>query len=102
MTMEEKLLWSCLRGRRLGGFKFRRQHPVDNFIADFYCEACSLVIEVDGEYHNEGEQREYDSGRTYELSKLNVKAIRSTNREIRENPQLVLDEILAQLAGSKR
>ena len=101
MTAEEELLWSCLRNRQLGGVKFRRQHPIDGFIADFYCEAHSLVIEVDGRYHDQRAQKEYDEGRTYELNRLNVKVIRFTNSEVRENLQLVLDKILAQVTAPK-
>jgi len=101
MTAEEEALWSCLKNRRLGGAKFRRQHPIADFIADFYCEAHALVIEVDGGYHNRKAQQEYDEGRTYELSKLNLKVIRFTNREVRENLRFVLDEILAQLTATK-
>lgn len=97
MTAEEELLWSRLRNRQLGGAKFRRQHPIGDFIADFYCEAHSLVIEVDGMYHDQRAQKEYDEGRTYELNKLNVKVVRFTNLEVRENLQNVLDKILDQL-----
>ena len=81
--------------------KFRRQHPIANFIADFYCESHGLVIEVDGGYHNTKAQQEYDEGRTIELNKLNLKVIRFTNQEVRENLRLVLDEILAQLKSIK-
>ena len=101
MTAEEELLWSRLRNRQLGGAKFRRQHPIDDFIADFYCEAHNLVVEVDGRYHEQGTQKEYDEGRTYELNKLNVKVMRFTNFEVRENLQTVLDKILAQLISPK-
>jgi very-short-patch-repair endonuclease len=49
LTPSEKQLWQALRGGKLAGLKFRRQHPVGNFILDFYCPAYKLVIEVDGE-----------------------------------------------------
>jgi very-short-patch-repair endonuclease len=52
MTDAEILLWKALRNRRLNGFKFRRQHPIKGFIADFYCHEARLVIEVDGEIHD--------------------------------------------------
>jgi very-short-patch-repair endonuclease len=80
LTDAEKILWECLRNRRLKGFKFRRQHPIADFIADFFCLECNLVVEVDGDYHNERDQKEYDEGRTYDLSELKVKVIRFTNR----------------------
>ncbi|WOK05895.1 endonuclease domain-containing protein [Imperialibacter roseus] len=62
-TAAENLLWQNLRGRKLGGHKFRRQHPVAGFIADFYCHEAKLVIELDGKIHNLSEQKEYDGGR---------------------------------------
>ena len=92
-TEAEMLLWSCLRDRKLDGFKFRRQHPIADFIADFFCLEANLVIEVDGGYHNEIEQKQYDEGRTYELSELNIKVIRFTNKEVIENIDFVLKEI---------
>ncbi len=61
-TPAERKLWSRLRNQRLGGFKFRRQHPIDRFIVDFYCATCHLVVEVDGDSHTE--QAEYDAART--------------------------------------
>ncbi|HEY0744170.1 MAG TPA: endonuclease domain-containing protein [Chryseosolibacter sp.] len=96
-TEAENILWGRLRNRKLGGFKFRRQHPIANFIADFFCLERNLVIEVDGDYHNYKEQAEYDEGRTYELKELNVQVIRFTNREIKENLGFVLSEILKKL-----
>ena len=99
-TKAEQVLWNCLKGRRLHGFKFRRQHPLLDFIADFYCHECKLVIELDGEYHNVIEQQQYDKGRTYELSELKIKVIRFTNVEVLESIDFVLDEISAQLFQS--
>jgi very-short-patch-repair endonuclease len=52
LTPSEKQLWQALRGGKLGGFKFRRQHPVGRFILDFYCPVCKLVIELDGAIHD--------------------------------------------------
>ena len=92
-TESEEILWERLRNRKLNGFKFRRQHPIADFIADFFCLECNLVVEVDGDYHNEREQKEYDEGRTYELGELNIKVIRFTNREVLENLGFVLKEI---------
>jgi very-short-patch-repair endonuclease len=92
-TEAEVILWRCLRNRNLGGFKFRRQHPIADFIADFFCLECNLVVEVDGDYHNEREQKQYDEGRAYELGELNIKVIRFTNREVFENLDFVLKEI---------
>ena len=92
-TKAEEILWTHIRDRKLHGFKFRRQHPIDDFIADFYCHECKLIIEIDGGYHNAIEQRQYDDGRTYELKELEIKVIRFTNREVLENIGFVLDKI---------
>ena len=97
MTEAEKILWSCLRNRKFYGFKFRRQHPVSDFIADFYCHEANLVVEVDGEYHNDSEQRAYDENRTYHLKELRIKVIRFTNSEVINNLDYVLHEISTHL-----
>jgi len=67
MTQAEKILWEKLKDRTLFKQKFRSQHPIDIFIVDFYCHSLRLVIEVDGDYHLEKNQHEYDIGRSGEL-----------------------------------
>ena len=62
-TPAEATLWRQLRGRNLG-YKFRRQHPIDRFIIDFYCAETKICIELDGSSHLEKEQEEYDQART--------------------------------------
>ena len=57
-TEPERILWRHLRGKRLGGHKFRRQHPIKNYIADFYCHEARLVIEVDGNIRSQGRRNE--------------------------------------------
>ena len=91
------MLWTYLRARELHGYKFRRQHPISDFIADFYCHECKLIVELDGEYHNIIEQKQYDDGRTYELEKLKTKVIRFTNQAVLEHIDFVLDEISTHL-----
>ncbi|MEJ0106852.1 MAG: endonuclease domain-containing protein [Bacteroidota bacterium] len=71
-TEAEKLLWAELRNRKLNGLKFRRQHPIDKYIADFYCHEKKIVIEVDGVVHDKKENKEYDQARTIELDKLKI------------------------------
>jgi very-short-patch-repair endonuclease len=97
-TEAEKFLWSFLRQRKLQGFKFRRQHPISYFIVDFYCPERNLVIELDGDYHKERDQRKYDEGRTFELQEFNLKVIRFTNVEVLSKPEFVLNEIVKQLS----
>jgi very-short-patch-repair endonuclease len=99
MTKAEEILWECLRNRRLNGSKFRRQHPVADFIADFFCLECSLAIEVDGCYHNTDEQAQNDKERTRKLNDLNIKMIRFTNQAVTQNLDLVLKEIRSHLTS---
>ncbi|NRA58858.1 MAG: endonuclease domain-containing protein, partial [Phycisphaerales bacterium] len=61
-SVPERVLWSRLRRGHLKGLKFRRQHALGPFIADFYCHECALVVEVDGSQH-QGEQKSYDARR---------------------------------------
>ena len=68
-TQAEKILWDYLKTFRFTGFVFRRQHPIDLFIADFYCHKIKLVIEVDGERHDSEDVNNYDIGRSAELEK---------------------------------
>ena len=89
MTDAEKILWKRLKDKRIFRVKFRRQHPVDIFVLDFYCHELKLALEVDGEIHLSAEMREYDEGRTYELEKFGIKILRFTNEQIFEN----LDEV---------
>jgi very-short-patch-repair endonuclease len=63
-TEAEKLLWKNLKNNQLGGFKFRRQHPISLYIADFYCHKLKLIIEIDGGYHFTKEQIPKDEERT--------------------------------------
>jgi very-short-patch-repair endonuclease len=91
MTNSEKLLWEKLKGKQICGLRFRRQHPIDIFIADFYCHEVKLVIEIDGEIHVEHE--EYDDGRTAELEKYNITVVRFRNSEIDNDIEKVVKEI---------
>ncbi|WP_430814213.1 endonuclease domain-containing protein [Carboxylicivirga sp. RSCT41] len=91
MTAVEKKLWTRLCNRKLGGLKFRRQHPIDIFIVDFYCHEKKLVIELDGKIHSFN--KEYDSGRTAELNQYGIVVIRFTNEEVKNNIRLVCKKI---------
>ena len=62
-TPAERILWEALRGRQLQGMRFRRQHPIETFILDFYCPQHKLVVEVDGGIHTEPTVRERDEER---------------------------------------
>jgi very-short-patch-repair endonuclease len=92
MTPAEAKLWSRLRNRQLGGFKFRRQHPIENYIVDFYCAEARLTIELDGDSH--AEQVEYDKKRTLWLTEHGYREMRFWNREVMQNLDGVLEQIL--------
>ena len=89
-TIAEKLLWEKLRNNQLGGLKFRRQHPVNIYIADFYCHKFKLIIELDGDYHNQEEQKQKDEVRTEVLRLNDLKIIRFKNEEVEQDINQVL------------
>ena len=91
MTASEKLLWERLKTKQICGIRFRRQHPIFIFIADFYCHEARLVVEIDGEIHNQ--QIEYDDGRSAEMEKFFIKIIRFTNYEVENKIDEVIENI---------
>lgn len=93
MTEAELKLWNILRNRKMINLRFKPQHPIDIFIADFYCHSLKLVIEVDGGIHNTNDQREYDIGREAELLQWGIKVIRFTNDEVINDIYLVRKKI---------
>ncbi|WP_255580261.1 endonuclease domain-containing protein [Flavobacterium sp. UMI-01] len=92
-TEAEEKLWLAVKDNQIGGYKFRRQHPLSVYIVDFYCHALKLVIEIDGEYHFEEEQQLLDEKRTSDIEFQGLKVIRFTNDEIMLNLPEVLDKI---------
>jgi leucyl-tRNA synthetase len=100
-TFAEALLWDAVRNKKLDS-KFRRQHLIGNYIADFVCLESRLVVEVDGEYHNTPEQIELDEARTFELEqKHRFKVIRFTNDEVKNDIEAVLSKIKTELNNRK-
>lgn len=91
MTPTEKILWQHLRGRRFVGYKFRRQHPLEPFIVDFYCESCKLIIELDGETHLTTE--DYDSERKSALERKGYLVLRFWNNAVYDDLEAVLERI---------
>jgi very-short-patch-repair endonuclease len=89
-TEAEIVLWEYLRNKKLG-YKIRRQHVIEDFIADFVCLSKRLIIEIDGRIHDF--QKEYDAMRTFVLNEKGYKVIRFTNDEVLSNPQQVANEI---------
>ena len=99
-TEAEDLLWQQLRGDKLG-VKFRRQHPVDAYITDFIALHERLIVEVDGGYHNNDEQKKYDENRTQVLKEIGFNIISFTNDKVINNIQEVLKKIKQELQNSK-
>jgi len=91
-TSAEDFLWQRLRGRQLAGYKFHRQHPVDRFIADFYCAKSGLIIELDGKVHQQ--QTEADLERDQRLTELGFRVLHFSNAQIFEQTDQVLNLII--------
>ena len=96
-TDTESRLWLHLKNRNLGGFKFRRQHPIPPYIADFVCLEQKLVVELDGGQH--AEQTARDAERTAWLESKGFRLIRFWNNDVLEQTEVVLEEILRQLSA---
>jgi radical SAM superfamily enzyme YgiQ (UPF0313 family)/very-short-patch-repair endonuclease len=90
-TDAEQLIWGLVRDRRLLDLKFRRQHPVDSYILDFYCDSLKLAIELDGSQH--AENVNYDEKRTAELSKQGIEVLRFLNNDVLANTESVLEAL---------
>ncbi len=96
-TPAEKIMWEELRGKRLGGYKFREQHPFGRFVLDFYCLHSKLSVEIDGTPHNTPENIEYDKVRTDILKANGITELRFSNEEVFRKKEEVLAKILAKL-----
>ncbi|WP_323761940.1 endonuclease domain-containing protein [Maricaulis sp.] len=96
MTMSEVRLWQGLRGRRLDGFRFRRQHPLGRYIVDFACLAGRLVVEVDGPSHQSPGQALYDAQRTDWLVAQGWTVLRVDNNAVFQD----FDRVLADIRGA--
>lgn len=92
-TPAEKLLWECLRDHRLYNTKFRRQHNLGQFIADFYCHAARLVIELDGKIHQQPQQQQRDSDRDQWMQANGFTVLRFRNEDVFSNTEAVLETI---------
>lgn len=95
-TPQEKRLWQYLRNRNIG-YKFRRQHSIGFYIADFYCSEKKLIIEVDGPQHYSEDGKEYDEQREFVFQNMKFRIMRITNEEINKNISLVIESIKSEL-----
>ena len=96
-TTAEKLLWENIRRNKLGGYAFRRQHPIGRYITDFYCCKTRLVIEIDGNIHERDDINEYDMIREKEIKSKAINILRFTNDEIYSDMANVLLKIKSEL-----
>ena len=92
LTDAELILWKYLRKRQLGGHKFRKQHPVGNYIVDFVCLKKKLIIELDGGQHQKN--IDYDTKRTQYLELEGFKVVRFWNNQVFNEIDEILDTIL--------
>jgi very-short-patch-repair endonuclease len=99
-TDAEWKLWAVVRNRQLGGFKFRRQVPIDRYIADFACREARLVVEIDGSQHQD--RADYDADRTSVLEACGWRVLRFDNHDVLTNPVGVGDTILFELELARR
>lgn len=100
MSDAERKLWHAVRARRLGGLKFRRQHPIGPYVADFYCAEARLVVEVDGNHHGEPAQVEHDEVRDDWLTTEGLNVLRLTVYEVLENIEDVKERIWSEASGN--
>jgi very-short-patch-repair endonuclease len=92
-TVAEKILWTKLNKNQILGLQFRRQHPINMFIADFFCPKIKLVIEVDGNIHEIPETKDNDNGRSDIFNDHGLTVIRFTNEQILHEIDSTINEI---------
>ena len=92
-------MWQALRNRQIAKAKFRRQHPVDPYILDFYCHEHQLAIEVDGSQHYRDEGRAKDEVRTEALNEKGIRVLRFDNRQVLTETEAVLTQEYQDIAG---
>jgi very-short-patch-repair endonuclease len=101
LTAAELKLWDKLRGDQLCGLRFRRQHRIGSYIADFYCSEAKLVIEIDGDSHDE--RQAYDEMRTHWMSQQKgLRVVRFTNDEVMKHLEAVLQSIATECSNAAR
>ncbi|MDQ0464924.1 very-short-patch-repair endonuclease [Caulobacter ginsengisoli] len=101
LSLPEGLLWELLKGRKTGGLKFRRQHPVGSYILDFFCAELRLAVEIDGQQHTYAAQIEHDRARDAWLAERGIRVLRFPADHVLENAAAVA-ELIALEAGPPR
>ena len=97
LTPAEQTFWLRLK-ENFPEYKFRRQHPISIYIADFYCHKLKLVIEIDGSIHDSKEAKLDDEKRQKTLEALNLTVIRFTNEQIRSGAEKIIEIISSTIA----
>lgn len=100
MTQTEIMLWLELKGKKMRGYDFDRQRPIDNYIVDFYCKDLMLALEIDGESHYGNEKK--DNKRQKKIESYGVKFLRFDNLEVRYKMEMVLERIGNWIDENKR
>jgi very-short-patch-repair endonuclease len=101
-TDAEKRIWSYLRAHRLDGHHFRRQHPIGNYIADFYCQEALLVVELDGGQHADPEAVVYDQVRTQAMESRGLRVVRFSDYDALKDAEAVAATILREVENRVR
>ena len=95
----EVIMWKCLRAKNWG-YAFRRQYPILNYIADFYCKQLDLVVEIDGNSHFSAEAQERDAERDRQMQAIGLKVIRVDDGEVRKDAERIANWIIEQAVES--
>ena len=93
LTTGEKLLWGLLRRKNFEGLRFRRQHPIDNYIVDFYCKEKNIIIEIDGPLHEDEQRKIKDNIRQNYLENKGYRVLRFKDKELSVNYDIILNKI---------
>ena len=100
LTPAEELFWKIVRNLNLLGLKFRRQHPIGPFIADFYCHELKLVVEIDGDVHDLEDVKQYDVQRENYIKELGLKVLRFQNGDVFKNAHLIEEALRVVMRSS--
>ena len=98
MSLPENMLWQRLRGSQLG-MRFRRQHPIGPYVADFFCPAARFVIEIDGEAHNRGEAPQRDAIRDTYMTERGFRVLRISAADVLRDANAVAEAIAARVGN---
>lgn len=101
-TSAEAVLWTYIKGKKIAGIKFRRQHSIGKFIIDFYAPSKKLAIELDGEVHKWGKSAKNDLEKEVLLQSLGITILRFENKWIFDDPDYVINTIKASVTAANK